>query len=99
MAPGWNAPRGVENGQTLCAGEPESDDQGNALIHVIFPLNCLDTSSMYQELYKLRIIFVAASPLEQSRKDLLFQRPRSSKSVDDRMKKNNRNRKKGKRIE
>ena len=25
----WNAPQGVENVHTLCAGKPESDDRGN----------------------------------------------------------------------
>ena len=29
MATGWNAPQGVENVHTLCAGKPESDDRGN----------------------------------------------------------------------
>ena len=41
MATGWNAPRGVENVHTLCAGKPESDDRGNnnyickALRHIV----------------------------------------------------------------
>ena len=29
MATGWNAPQGVENVHTLCAGKHESDDRGN----------------------------------------------------------------------
>ena len=29
ITPGWNAPQGVENVHTLCAGKPESDDRGN----------------------------------------------------------------------
>ena len=29
MANGRNAPQGVENVHTLCAGKPESDDRGN----------------------------------------------------------------------
>ena len=29
MVPSWNAPQGVENVHTLCAGKPESDDRGN----------------------------------------------------------------------
>ena len=29
VVPGWNAPQGVENVHTLCAGKPESDDRGN----------------------------------------------------------------------
>ena len=32
MTPGWNAPQGVENVHTLCAGEPKSDDRGNNMI-------------------------------------------------------------------
>ena len=33
MTPGWNAPQGVENVHTLCAGKPESDDRGNDKRH------------------------------------------------------------------
>ena len=29
VVPGWNAPQGVENVHTLCAGKPDSDDRGN----------------------------------------------------------------------
>ena len=29
MATGWNAPQGVENVHTLCAGKPKFDDRGN----------------------------------------------------------------------
>ena len=29
MTPGWNAPQGVENLHTLCAGKPGSGDRGN----------------------------------------------------------------------
>ena len=32
MTPGWNAPQEVENVHTLCAGKPESDNQGNNMI-------------------------------------------------------------------
>ena len=33
MTPGWNAPQGVENVHTLCAGKPESVmTQGNNMI-------------------------------------------------------------------
>ena len=37
--PLWNAPQGVENVYTLCAGKPESDDRGNNI-----SVKCLDTS-------------------------------------------------------
>ena len=29
MMTGWNAPQGVENVHTLCAGKPACNDQGN----------------------------------------------------------------------
>ena len=32
MTPGWNAPQGVDNVHTLCAGKPESYDRGNDMI-------------------------------------------------------------------
>ena len=32
MTPGWNAPQGVENVHTLCAGKPESNDRGNNIL-------------------------------------------------------------------
>ena len=41
-APGRNAPQGVDNVHTLCAGKPESDDQGNNI-----SVKRLDTSLMY----------------------------------------------------
>ena len=46
MASGLNAPQGVENGHTLCAGKPESDDRCNNM-----SVQRLDTSLMYWVLY------------------------------------------------
>ena len=48
MTPGWNAPQGVENVHTLCAGNSESDDRGNNIY-----IKRLETSFMYQTLYKI----------------------------------------------
>ena len=42
MTPGWNAPQGVDNVHTLCAGKPESDDQGYNI-----SVKWLDTSLVY----------------------------------------------------
>ena len=53
MATGRNAPRGVENVHTLCAGKPESDDRGNNM-----SVKRLDISLMFGALYKSGILLL-----------------------------------------
>ena len=42
MTPGWDAPQGVENVHSLCAGKPESNDWANNI-----SVKHLETSLMY----------------------------------------------------
>ena len=54
MVTGWNAPKGVENVHTLCAGKPESVDRGND----VYCIRRIINVSYY---YYLSLLFIILS--------------------------------------